>query len=208
MGLERALEGDRSHRSIAGGAKQGHRTVNGAERVDVRFAAITIIIAVARILFVAGGARARELAPALIADGHAVRITTRGEAGRAAIEAVGGECWIATPDRIATLRYALENVTLACWLLGTVHGKAAELAELHGSRLDFFCSQTIDTTVRGLIYEAAGSVDPALLRAGAGLIATKAAYNEIPLRVLDADPADRDAWRTQARLAINELLAL
>jgi hypothetical protein len=163
---------------------------------------------VARILFVGGGARARALAPALIADGHAVRITTRGETGRAAIEAVGGECWIGTPDRIATLRYALENVTLACWLLGTVHGDGTELAELHGSRLEFFCSQTIDTTVRGLIYEAAGNVTPAVLASGARLISEKAAYNEIPLRILDADPADHAAWSEQARGAIGELLAL
>jgi hypothetical protein len=160
---------------------------------------------VARILFVAGGARARALSPALIADGHAVRITTRGEAGRAAIEAVGGECWIGTPDRIATLRYALENVTLACWLLGTVQGDGAEL---HGSRLDFFCSQIIDTTVRGLIYEAAGNVAPTVLASGARLISEKAAYNEIPLRILDADPADHAAWTEQTRGAIGELLAL
>jgi hypothetical protein len=166
---------------------------------------------VARILFVGGGARARALAPALIAEGHAVRITTRSEAGRAAIEAAGGECWIGTPDRIATLRYALENVTLACWLLGTVHGDGtdgAELDELHGSRLAFFCSQTIDTTVRGLIYEAAGNVAPAVLAAGAALIAERAAYNAIPLRILDADPADHGAWSEQARAAISELLAL
>jgi hypothetical protein len=136
-----------------------------------------------------------------------VRITTRSEAGRAAIEAAGGECWIGTPDRIASLRYALENVTLACWLLGTACGEPAEVAELHGSRLAFFCSQTIDTTIRGLIYEAAGSVDPAALTAGADLIATKAAYNEIPLAILDADPADVPAWTVQAHAAIRELLS-
>jgi hypothetical protein len=163
---------------------------------------------VARILIVGGGARARSLAAELISDGHAVRITTRTEAGRAAIEAVGAECRIATPDRVATLRYGLENVTLACWLLGTARGSDAELTALHGSRLDFFASQTIDTTVRGLIYEAAGSVDPALLATGAALISAKAAYNEIPLALLDADPSDAAAWRTQARAAIDSLLAV
>ena len=81
------------------------------------------------------------------------------ESGRAAIEAVGAECWIGTPDRVASLRYALEGVTLACWLLGNACGEPDELAALHGSRLEFFLGQTIDTTVRGLIYEAAGSVD-------------------------------------------------
>ena len=61
--------------------------------------------------------RRRDAACALteepVGAGHAVRITTRSESRRAAIEAAGGECWIATPDRIASLRYALENVTVA-----------------------------------------------------------------------------------------------
>jgi hypothetical protein len=173
----------------------------------VRCTATTIILRVARILFVAGGARARSLATTLTAEGHAVRITTREEAGRSAIEACGAECWIGTPDRIATLRYALENVTIACWLLGSACGDPRSLAELHGPRLDFFCSQTIDTTVRGLIYEAAGTVDPAVLASGGALIAAKAAFNEIPVRLLDADPADSNAWRTQAHAAIRELLS-
>jgi hypothetical protein len=156
---------------------------------------------------VGGGARGRALAGELIADGHAVRITTRSESGRAAIEAAGAECWIGTPDRIASLRYALENVTLAGWLLGTASGAGEQIAALHGSRLEFFCSQTIDTTVRGLLYEAAGCVDRALLAAGADLVATKAAYNEIPLRILDADPGDGAAWLAQARTHIAALLA-
>jgi hypothetical protein len=160
----------------------------------------------ARILFVGGGARAQLLARGLIADGHAVRMTTRSEAGRAAIEGAGAECWIGTPDRIASLRYALENVTIACWLLGTASGAAKVVADLHSSRLAFFCSQTIDTTVRGLVYEAAGCVDQAILSAGADLVATKSAYNEIPLVILHADPADAASWAQEARAAIARLL--
>jgi hypothetical protein len=165
-------------------------------------------MSVARILFVGGGARARRLASELSGEGHAVRMTTRSEAGRAPIEAVGAECWIGSPDRIASLRYALENVTVACWLLGPARGSADELAALHGARLAFFCSQAIDTTVRALIYEAAGCVDREILSAGADLVAAKAAYNEIPLAILDADPADLDGWVAQAKAAIGELLAV
>ena len=161
----------------------------------------------ARILIIAGGARGRTLAGGLVAQGHAVRITTREQAGRAAIEAVGAECWIGTPDRIATLRYALENVTVACWLLGNACGEEPAVRALHESRLDFFVTQTIDTTVRGLVYEAAGSVAPATLAAGRKLICEKAAFNAIPLRVLDADPGDRDCWCEQVRTAIAELLS-
>jgi hypothetical protein len=173
----------------------------------VRFTTTTIIMRVARILFVAGGARARSLAPELIAEGHAVRITTREETGRARIEQTGAQCWIGTPDRLATIRYALENVTLACWLLGTATGNTHAIADLHGTRLDFFASQTIDTTVRGLIYEAAGTVDPAVLATGTELITAKAAYNEIPLRILTTDPADHATWRADTHAAIRELLA-
>jgi hypothetical protein len=161
---------------------------------------------VARILFVGGGARAQRLATGLVGEGHAVRMTTRSESGRAAIEAAGAECWIGTPDRTASLRYALEGVTIACWLLGTARGGEDELAALHGSRLAFFCTQAIDTTVRGLIYEAAGCVDRAILDAGADLLIAKAAYSEIPLRVIDSDPADSALWVAQARTAIAELL--
>ena len=165
----------------------------------------TTVAAVARILIIAGGARGRALAGELIAQGHAVRITTRGGA-REAIEAVGAECWIGTPDRVATLRYALDGVTLACWLLGSARGEPQALRALHGSRLEFFVNQTIDTTVRGLVYEAAGGVDPATLAAGRELITQKALYNAIPLAVLDAEPSDPAGWLTQARAAIAQLL--
>ena len=164
------------------------------------------VAAVARILIIAGGARGRALAAGLADEGHAVRITTREPTGRAAIEAVGAECWIGTPDRIATLRYALDGVTLVCWLLGTACGEPESLRALYGTRLEFFINQTIDTTVRGLLYEAAGSVDAATLAAGRALISERAAYNAIPLAVLDADPGDLEAWMAQARGAIAGLL--
>jgi hypothetical protein len=161
---------------------------------------------VARILMIAGGARGRALGGALIARGHAVRITTRTPARRSVIEAVGAECWIATPDRIATLRYALEGVTVACWLLGTACGPPAQLRDLHSSRLESFVSLTIDTTVRGLVYEAAGSVAAAVLASGGALAQARADYNAIPLRVLDADPRDDSVWIAQALAAIDSLL--
>jgi hypothetical protein len=161
---------------------------------------------VARILIVGGGCRGRTLASELIADRHAVRITTRTEAGRGAIEALGAECWIGTPDRLATMHAVLDSVTLVCWLLGTASGGEDELAALHGTRLDFFLTRAIDTTVRGVIYEAGGS--PAgLLRDGALRARALAEHNAIPVAVLDADPADADGWSAQARAAISSLVA-
>ncbi len=127
----------------------------------------------ARILIVGGGCRGRRFARRMVEQGHAVRATTRREAGRAAIEATGAECWIGTPDRLATLRGALENVTVACWMLACARGSEEEIAPLHSSRLEFFLSQAIDTTARGLIYDAwavpgGAGVDGRTSRAPAG----------------------------------------
>jgi uncharacterized protein YbjT (DUF2867 family) len=162
---------------------------------------------VARILIVGGGCRGRQLAATLVADEHAVRITTRTEAGRAPIESSGAECWIGTPDRLATLRAALENVTLLCWLLGSAAGPPEQVSALHGPRLEFFARQAIDSTVRGLIYEACGTSTPAeTLRGGVEVVRDVAERNAIPFAFLTADPSDTAAWVTQARAAVGSLL--
>jgi hypothetical protein len=160
----------------------------------------------ARILIVGGGCRGRDLARALGADGHALRITTRSEVGRASIEALGAECWIGTPDRIATLRGALENATLLCWLLGTASGSSEELRALHGSRLAFMLSQAIDTTVRGVVYEAAGSVEPATLAEGERIVREHCQHNAIPFAMVAHDPRDIPGWLALARARCRELL--
>jgi len=82
---------------------------------------------------VGGGCRGLALARTLVAEGHAVRAVTRAPARRAEIEAAGCECWIGDPDRIGSLRYALDNVTVLLWLLGTATGSNVEA--LHLSRL-------------------------------------------------------------------------
>ena len=140
-------------------------------------------------------------------EGYAVRITTRSEDARAAIEASGAECWVGTPDRLATLRGALDSVTIACWLLGSAAGDEQELRALHSSRLEFFLTQMIDTTVRGLVYEARGT-GPAsdLPAAGEALTRVLAERNQIPAAFLSADPQDQDAWLTAARAAVSSLL--
>jgi hypothetical protein len=153
---------------------------------------------------VGGGCRGLRLARELVGEGHAMRAVTRGEAGRAAIEAAGCECWIGDPDRIGTLRYALDNVTVLLWLLGTASGP--NVTELHGSRLRMMLEKVIDTTVRGVLYEAAGTVDAATLAQGTREVARAQALNEIPGTVLEADPGDQGAWVVAAREAIEHLL--
>jgi NAD(P)-dependent dehydrogenase (short-subunit alcohol dehydrogenase family) len=128
---------------------------------------------VARFLVVGGSScRALTLTRSLVADGHAVRAVTRSEAKREAVEEAGAECWIGDPDVIGTLRYALESVTVLLWLLGTV-----ERPELHGSRLAMMLEKTIDTTARGIVYEAGPAEGVALVEKVAG-------YNEIPYRIV------------------------
>jgi hypothetical protein len=162
---------------------------------------------VARILIVGGGCRGRQLAAAMVADAHAVRVSTRTEAGRGAIEASGAECWIGTPDRLATLRGALDGVTIACWLLGCAAGSPGELSALHGTRLELFLTQAIDTTMRGFLYEARGTVTPAaLLHDGERTVRALTERNAIPVAFLTADPTDEHAWYLDARAAIASLL--
>jgi hypothetical protein len=153
---------------------------------------------------VGGGCRGLRLARELVADGHAVRVVTRREERRAEIEAAGCECWIGDPDRIGTLRYALDNVTVLLWLLGTATGP--NVADLHGSRLRMMLEKVTDTTVRGLVYEAAGTLDDATLRAGVAEVARARELNEIPGALLEADPGEPQAWVVAARAAIEHLL--
>ena len=158
-------------------------------------------------LIVGGGARGRELAGGLVRSGHAVRITTREERGRAAIEGLGAECWVGTPDRLATLRGALDGVAVACWLLGTASGPADQLRALHTTRLELFLTQAIDTTVRGFLYEASGPSGPADARAEGERIAMRLTErNQIPAAWLRADPAQSDAWVREATGAVESFL--
>ena len=159
-----------------------------------------------RALLVGGGCRGLALARTLVAEGHAVRVVTRSPVRRAEIEAAGCECWIGDPDRIGSLRYALDNVTVLLWLLGTATGPNVEA--LHGSRLRMMLEKTTDTTVRAVLYEAAGTVGPAMLEAGAAELALAQTLNEIPGALLEADPRDVDAWVSGARDAIEHLLSV
>jgi hypothetical protein len=142
---------------------------------------------------VGGGCRGLALARSLVAEGHAVRAVTREESKRSLLQDAGCECWIGDPDRIGTLRYALENATVLLWLLGTV-----DIPELHGSRLEMMLERTVDTTVRGVLYEG---------RAGEAVVQAAHDRHGIPIVFLDEDPADVDAWVAGARAGIDALLA-
>jgi hypothetical protein len=142
-----------------------------------------------------------------VRDGHAVRVTTRSEAGRAPIESLGAECWVGTPDRLATLRGSLDGVAVVCWLLGTADGSEEELLALHSTRLELFVTQTIDTTARGFLYESSGTAANArALAEGERILLEISAKNRIPAAVLREDPADTAGWVAVARVAIDGFL--
>lgn len=161
----------------------------------------------ARLLIVGGGCRGLRLAEEMGREGHAVRIATRTEGRRAQIEAAGAECWIGDPNRLGTLRGVLDGVAIAGWLLGGATGTEEQLRALHGARLRAFMESAIDTTVRGVLYEAVGHSPPAGALAEGERIARGIAHrNSIPMTVLHADPADLPHWLERARTALSSML--
>ncbi len=160
----------------------------------------------ARCLIIGCGCRGLALARELRNQGHAIRGTTR-DAGRCSeLEAAGIEPHIGDPDRVATLAPAFEHVTIACVLLGSASGSEAELAALHGSRLEMLLSRMLDTTIRGIVYEAAGSIDRAVLGEGARIVRERCDDSLIPYVLLREDPSVPARWLGAAAAAVGGLL--
>ena len=160
----------------------------------------------ARVLIVGCGCRGRLLARSLLADGHAVRGTSRDPGRLAELERLGAEPYRGDPDRVGSLLYAFEGVTVVCWLMGSARGEAGKVAALHGTRLEMLFAKLVDTTVRGVVYEAAGTVAPALRAAGLEIAGRARAPWESPVALLEADPADPAGWTAGAREAVDALL--
>ena len=160
----------------------------------------------ARCLIIGCGCRGLALTQVLRADGHAVRATTRDPTRVPALQAAGAEPVVGDPDRVATIARALEHVGVICILLGSASGSAEQLRALHTTRLAMLLEKTLDTTVRGVVYEAVGSVDPGVLSAGAGVVARACDRSLIPHVLLTADPTDHGGWPTAAGAAVNEAL--
>ena len=157
----------------------------------------------ARILIVGCGCRGQALAAVLAASGHAVRGTSRSAARVAELEEAGIEGVVADPDRLATVVPALGGVTVVCWLMGSAEGSP----ELHGARLRTLTEHLVDTHVRGLVYEAAGTVDPVLLTDGASIVRGASHTWHIRSEIVTTDPAEHEAWLAATAAAVNRVLA-
>jgi nucleoside-diphosphate-sugar epimerase len=158
---------------------------------------------VARCLIIGCGCRGQALARELVARGHAVRATTRDPVRIAAIEAAGAEALVGDPDRVATVAPAFEHVGVAVILLGSATGSPEALAALHGTRLDMLLLRMLDSTVRGIVYEATGSIDPAILDAGAERVRAFCEGSMIPYALL-GDPGLE--WPAGAADAVERVL--
>jgi uncharacterized protein YbjT (DUF2867 family) len=120
----------------------------------------------ARALIVGCGCRGRELGKSLLAEGWAVRGTTREEASFGAIEATGIEPALADPDRPGTILELVNDVAVLVLLLGNVTGSEEELAALHGSRLERLMERLVETPVRGVLYEGVEAGEEIVMAAG------------------------------------------
>jgi nucleoside-diphosphate-sugar epimerase len=161
---------------------------------------------VARVLIVGCGCRGRELAAALIADGYAVRGTTRDRASVAAIEAAGAEAAVCDPDRLSTLLPQVDGVGVVCWLMGSAAGEPELVAAAHGARLEAFLERLVDSPVRGFVYEAAGRVPREWLESGAELATRFQAERRIPAEVVSEDPSDPGRWLEAMVAAVQRVL--
>jgi len=121
---------------------------------------------VARALIVGCGCRGRELGGRLLADGWAVRGTSRREEGLAAIAAAGIEPARADPARPGTVLDLVHDVAVLVLLLGALDGAEEELAAIRGPRLERLLERLVETPVRGVVYEGAGEGAEAVRAAG------------------------------------------
>jgi hypothetical protein len=109
---------------------------------------------------------------------------------------------VADPDRLGTLVRALDGVTVVCWLMGS----AVDSPDVHGDRLRTLMEHLVDTPVRGFVYEAAGSVDAAVLERGERIVREAAETWRIPVEVVSADPEDHEAWLEAMKEAVERTL--
>lgn len=135
----------------------------------------------ARALIVGCGCRGRELGEQLLAEGWAVRGTSRREEGLAAIEAAGIEPALADPDRPGTILELVGDVAVLALLLGSAQGSEEELEAIHGPRLERLMEHLVDTPVRGVVYEGTA--------AGAEIVHAAARTWRIPVRTIVARPS-------------------
>lgn len=134
-----------------------------------------------------------------------MRGTTRDRGNAEEILGAGIEAVVADPDRVGSVLDHVGDVTLVFWVLGSARGADDALAALHGPRLERLLEEIVDTPVRGVVYEAAGSVRPSDLERGAEIVGEASRRWRIPVEIVASDPVDWEAWVEQMLAAAERL---
>ncbi|HXS46001.1 MAG TPA: hypothetical protein VN756_00895 [Solirubrobacterales bacterium] len=137
----------------------------------------------ARALIVGCGCRGRLLGEGLLAEGWAVRGTSRREEGLAPIGEAGIEPALADPGHPGTVLELVGDVATVYWLLGSARGPAENLEAIHGARLERLLERLVETPVRRFVYEANGSVDAETLERGSAIVRAAGERWRIPVTV-------------------------
>lgn len=161
----------------------------------------------ARVLIVGCGCRGQSLARALREEGHQVRGTSRSGNRLERMEHAGAEAVVADPYRLATVTPLLAGVSVVVWPFASATGTGDEIHALHGTRLETLLTKLVDSGVRGMVYEATGTVRGDVLRAGAAQVRKSGEWFRMPVEVVEQDPADHDAWVDSMRAAVGRILA-
>jgi hypothetical protein len=101
---------------------------------------------------------------------------------------------------------AIDHVAVVCLLLGSARGRREELDALHGPRLEMLLARLIDTTVRGVLYEARGSVPAELLAAGSERVRRACELSRVPFALVETPPEDREGWLVAALAGVERLV--
>ncbi|HYZ30340.1 MAG TPA: NAD-binding protein [Thermoleophilaceae bacterium] len=159
----------------------------------------------ARILIVGCGCRGTALARGLAAAGHPVRGTTRDPARVSVLEAAGIEAAVGDPYRLATLMPHVANTSAMVWLMGSAVGDDVEA--LHRTRLQTVLERLVDSPVRGMVYEAAGTLPAPLLREGAAEVRKAALVWQMPNAIVEQHPRDQAAWVAAMVAGVEQVLS-
>src|SRR3954447_11095837 len=141
-----------------------------------------------------------------MAAGHPVRGTTRDPARAAELEAAGIEPAVGDPYRLATLLPHVANTSAMAWLMGSASGDDVEA--LHRTRLETALERLVDTPVRGMAYEAAGTLPAELLREGSAAVRKAGITWEMPNVIVEQAPSDHEAWLAAMLAGVEEVLSL
>jgi hypothetical protein len=141
-----------------------------------------------------------------MAAGHPVRGTTRDPARVPELEAAGIEAMVGDPYRLATLMPHVANTSALVWLMGSATGDDVEA--LHRTRLQTVLERLVDSPVRGMVYEAAGTLPAPLFREGVAAVRKATLTWQMPNVIVEQDPADHEAWVDAMLAAVEEVLAL